>query len=234
MLSTERKSCTFDCVYCQLGDTTEPIVERREFVSIVDLESSLSGVKGLSADYATFSGMGEPTLAGNLGEAIELVRSTLRLPVAVLTNSSLIMKPDVRRDLARADVVAAKVDAPDEGLFRRINRPLVDCTLQDILNALGAFRGSYRGRLALQVMFIEANSGCAKDIAEIARAIRPDEVQINTPLRPCPVRPVSSAELSRIARHFGKVPPVVTVYEADKKDVAPLHLRETLRRRPRL
>ena len=123
IIATASKQCSFDCTYCQLGETHNPVVRRREFVSLARLAEDLARAAGVPADYATFSGMGEPTLGSNLGEAIRLVRSTLRVPVAVLTNSSLMSREDVRQDLAEADVVVAKLDAPDEALFRQVNRP---------------------------------------------------------------------------------------------------------------
>jgi len=234
IVSTERKTCSFGCIYCQLGETANPLVQRREFVSIDEIESSLHSVRGLAADYATFSGMGEPTLASNLGEAIELARSILRLPVAVLTNSSLMVREDVCKELAQADVVVAKVDAPDEELFRQINKPFVDHTLDDILQALKSFRRQYEGKLALQIMFMRANASRAAEMAAVAREVLPDEVQVNTPLRPCPVRPLPPEELASIGQEFASVARTATVYEAEKKAVVPMHLKETLRRRPAL
>jgi wyosine [tRNA(Phe)-imidazoG37] synthetase (radical SAM superfamily) len=234
LLSTRGKTCSFDCVYCQLGTTVHPDVERREFVSLDRLTRELKAVEGAAADYATFSGMGEPSLASNLGQAIRLVKSALKLPVAVLTNSSLIPREEVRRELALADVVVAKVDAPTEEIFGKINRPVIGQTLAGILKALQLFREEYHGKLALQMMFIEANRDHAAGMAEIAGRLSPDEVQINTPLRPCGVKPLSPGELAAIEREFSNFQNVFTVYEALKPEVVPFDMAETLRRRPRL
>jgi wyosine [tRNA(Phe)-imidazoG37] synthetase (radical SAM superfamily) len=234
LLSTRGKACSFDCVYCQLGMTDNPEVERREFVSLDRLARELKAIEGIAADYATFSGMGEPSLASNLGEAIGLVKSTLKLPVAVLTNSSLIPGEDVRRELALADVVVAKVDAPTEEIFRKINRPIGSQTLSEILKALQLFREEYRGKLALQMMFLEANKGYAAGMAKIAGQLSPDELQINTPLRPCGVSPLSPGEIAVIEREFSNFKNVFTVYGALKPEVMPLDSAETLRRRPGL
>lgn len=234
LLSTKGKTCSFDCVYCQLGMTVYPEVEREEFVSLDRLARELKTVEGVAADYATFSGMGEPSLASNLGEAIRLVKSVLKLPVAVLTNSSLIPREDVRRELSLADVVVAKIDAPAEELFSKINRPIGSQTLAVILKALQLFREEYHGKLALQMMFIEANRGYAVDMAKIAEHLSPDEVQINTPLRPCGVSPLSPAELVAIGQEFSNFQNVFTVYGALKPEVIPFDLAETLRRRPKL
>jgi len=234
LLSTRGKTCSFDCVYCQLGITVHPEVERREFVSLDRLARELKTVEGIAADYATFSGMGEPSLASNLGEAIRLVKSALKLPVAVLTNSSLIPREDVRHELTLADVVVAKVDAPTGEIFHKINRPAGSQTLAGILKALKLFREEYHGKLALQMMFVEANKDYAADMAEIAKQLSPDEVQINTPLRPCGVSPLSPGDLAAVEREFSNFQNVFTVYGALKPEVMPFDLAETLRRRPKL
>jgi wyosine [tRNA(Phe)-imidazoG37] synthetase (radical SAM superfamily) len=234
LLSTKGKTCSFDCIYCQLGRTINPLVERREFVSIEELKIALDKVVGVSADYATFSGMGEPTLANNLGQAIELTRATLNLPIAVLTNSSLMPRDDVRQELTQADLVVAKVDAPTEELFRKINKPCVECAFDDILKAIQVFRKHYHGKLALQTMFIEANMRYAAEMAKLAKQLSPDEIQINTPLRPCPVKPLSSEEIATIRHDFTGLSGVETVYEAPRPDVVPFDLEATLRRRPKL
>jgi wyosine [tRNA(Phe)-imidazoG37] synthetase (radical SAM superfamily) len=234
LLNTYRKVCSFNCVYCQLGETDQFIVEPREFISLKQLTSEIKLLRPIKADYATFSGMGEPTLASNLGEAIELVRSILDLPIAVLTNSSLIFRKDVRQQLAHADTVVAKLDVPNEELFAMVNRPAPELHFGQIVEGIRRFRNEYRGKLALQVMFIEANKDYASTIAALARQISPDEVQINTPLRPCAVRPLPPKNIAKVQREFTNFESVVTVYEARKYKVLPLDWAETLRRRPKL
>jgi wyosine [tRNA(Phe)-imidazoG37] synthetase (radical SAM superfamily) len=231
LLSAEDKTCSFGCIYCQLGRTVRPLTDRAEFVSLDALARELKAAKSVPADYVTFSGTGEPTLASNLGQAIQLAKSVLGLPAAVLTNSSLMARADVRQDLGLADVVVAKLDAPNERLFRRINRPVADCRLEEVFRGISLFRAGYAGRLALQMMFVEANKGFAAEMAAIARQLSPDEVQINTPLRPCPVAPLTEEEIAAIREEFRGLP-VVSVYEAARPAVTPLDVGETLRRRP--
>jgi wyosine [tRNA(Phe)-imidazoG37] synthetase (radical SAM superfamily) len=233
MLSGRQKLCSFDCVYCQLGSTGRAVARRNEFVSLDRLEQELKALPGMEIDYATFSGMGEPTLAGNLGEAIRLVRSYLKAPVAVLTNSSLLTRPDVREELAQVDVVLAKLDAPDEDLFYRINRPRIKCRLSEIVEAIGLFREEYKGKLAIDIMFVEVNRHRAAEIARIVRELSPDEVQINTPLRPCAISPLSPEEIETVRSQFSGLKRVITVYEALPPVVRPMDTAETTRRRPR-
>ena len=232
LLSTRGKTCSFDCVYCQLGRTIHSLDEPKEFVPISKLVLELEQVRGVQADYATFSGVGEPTLASNLGQAIEIVRAVLGLPVAILTNSSLMPREDIRQELAQADIVVAKLDVPNEDLFHTINRPVIDYSLTEVLEGMRRFRLEFRGKLAVQMMFIEANKECAEDMARIAELLSPDEVQLNTPLRPCAVPPLTLEEMSSIKRAFSQHRNVLTVYEAPRPEVVPLNLQETRRRRP--
>jgi len=232
LLSTRGKTCSFDCVYCQIGRNVHPLVERKEFVPISRLAAALQPLRGVPADYATFSGVGEPTPASNLGQAIEIAQSVLGLPVAVLTNSSLMPEENVRLDLARANTVVAKLDAPNEKLFNVINRPAVKYPLDEILESIRHFRSEFSGKLALQIMFIEANKGYAQEMARVAEQLSPDEVQINTPLRPCAAKPLPPEDISAIQQAFSGFRNVLTVYESSRPEVVPLNLEETRRRRP--
>jgi len=232
LLSTQGKTCSFDCTYCQLGETIHPLVEPKEFVPISKLVSELEQIRGIQADYATFSGVGEPTLASNLGQAIEIVKSGLGLPVAVLTNSSLMPRQDVRQALAKADLVMAKLDASTEELFHTINKPSTSYSLDETLWGIRHFREEFRGKLALQIMFISANRDYAPDIARIAERISPDEVQLNTPLRPCAVPHLTPKDIRSIQRVFSRFRNVLTVYDSTRPEVTPLSLKEMRRRRP--
>jgi wyosine [tRNA(Phe)-imidazoG37] synthetase (radical SAM superfamily) len=236
LLPGQGKTCSFDCVYCQLSRTTCFAVERQAFVDIERLRSELDALPLTAADidYLTFSGTGEPTLAANLGEAIDLVRewpSFRGVPVAVLTNSTLLSRPDVCQDLARADLVVAKLDAPDQVLFQSINRPVVSVTWFQVVKGINAFRQVFDGRLALQMMFIGANRQRADEMATLARSLSPDEVQLNTPLRASPTPPLKPAAMAEIEQAFSGLP-VVSVYGAQPPQVRVLDRAEVRRRRP--
>lgn len=213
LLGSKEKCCSFDCVYCELGAGRLHVVRRREFVTLTDLERALGAVKGHDFDYVTFSGSGEPTLASNLGEAIIMAKEVLRKPAAVLTNASLMPREDVRHDLAQADLVVAKIDAPDDTLYREINRPWLRTPLGDIIDAIKSFRKEYSGKLALQMMFLEANKNAAEEMARIARDIAPDEVQLCTPIRQCPVPPLSPVEMNEVKEAFAGINGVRMVYD---------------------
>ena len=236
LLPGHGKTCSFDCVYCQLGGTTRFAVERRVYVETERLERELDALPltADAVDYLTFSGTGEPTLAANLGEAIDLVRKhpSLRgVPVAVLTNATLLSRPDVRQELARADLVVAKLDAPDEVLFQEINRPVAGVSWFQVVKGIYQFRQEFDNGLALQMMFVGANRQLAGEMTTLARSLSPDEVQLNTPLRASPTPPLEQAAMAEIAQAFSGLP-VVNVYEAQPPRVHALDGAQMRRRRP--
>jgi len=225
------KRCTFDCVYCQLGPTPPGPVLRGVWVDPEALEAELVAAADIPADWVTFAGMGEPTLASNLGELLDAVRTFRSTPIAVLTNGSLMADPVVRSALRQADFVIVKVDVLDAETFGAINRPCLPCSLAEVLDGVRTFRQEYHGRMALQMMFIEANAADAELFAELARSIGPDEVQLNTPLRPSPTRPLGWEAMAKVTRAFEGLP-AVQVYTAPRPTVIPLDVAETRRRRP--
>ncbi len=219
LICQKGKVCSLDCTYCSLGRTTELTTERRVFVPTERVARELrEAMKKVEADIVTFSGTGEPALALNLGEAIKVAREISGLPVAVLTNSSLMNREDVRRDLARADIVIGELDAPNEEIFKRINRPCEGIHLADTIEGMKKFRKGFNGKFSLEVMCVSENKDFSKEIAAIARTIEPDEVQINTPLRSSPVRPLAPEELNAIKKDF-KGMNARSVYEAKKVEV---------------
>ena len=229
-ISCEKKICTFDCVYCQIVRTRDFRDKREEFVSVEKVVEEIRSLPPLEIDYVTFSGRGEPTLAKNLGTLIKEIKKISKKRIAVITNSSLIDRDDVREDLKLADFVMAKLDVCSEELFGRINRPMQGITFDKALKGIKEFKSSYKGKLALQIMFVEENKIYAKDLFRIAKEIDPDEVQINTPLRPCAVQPLPREEMCAIKNYFEGMN-VSTVYEARKKDIDFIDKEDTLRRR---
>ncbi|MDD4909666.1 MAG: radical SAM protein [Candidatus Omnitrophica bacterium] len=229
-LSQGAKVCTFNCIYCQLGTGGIFTGERKALVPAAEIMDELDSLPPLTIDYITFSGTGEPTLAGNLGQMIKAVKKIRNEKVAVLTNSSLIHREDVQKDIFCADFVVAKLDAVSQKVFELVNQPMKDIKVDTIIQAIKDFKSRYLGKLALQIMFIEQNKNHAPEIAKIAKEINPDEVQLNTPLRPCRVKPLSRQELDEIKRYFEGLK-VISVYEAGIKKVKPVSDEDTLKRR---
>ena len=229
-ISKNEKICTFDCAYCQIEESGFLTEERKAFVPAEEIIDEIDSLPPLKIDYITFSGAGEPTLAKNLGQMIKAVKQIRSEKIAVLTNSSLMHREDVQKDLFLADFVVAKLDASSQNIFEMINRPVGNIKIDVIIRAIKDFKSCYPGKLALQIMFIEQNRIYAGEIARIAKEINPDEVQINTPLRPCGVRPLPKQELDKIKQCFDGIN-VVSVYKAEPKKVRPVSKENTLKRR---
>ena len=229
-LSKSEKICTFDCIYCQIGKTKRLTDKRKVFVKVEDIVEELGSLPSLEIDYITFSGTGEPTLAENLGDMIKAIKKIRNEKIAVLTNSSLMHREDVQKDLFTADFVVAKLDTPMQKAFEQVNKPLNTIKIANIIQAIKDFKSCYIGKLALQIMFIEQNKNYAQEIAKIAKEISPDEVQLNTPLRPCKVKPLTKPEMDIIKAHFTGLN-TVSVYDAEKKRVNPISSEDTLKRR---
>ena len=230
-ISMLEKICPFNCTYCQLGDSVKYETERKIFVPTDGVIGEISSLpEDVAIDYITFSGRGEPTLAKNLGEMMEEIRKIWTEPIAILTDSSLIDREDVQADLAKMDFVMAKLDAPDESLFKTINRPAPGIRFDAVIEGLRAFRKAYTGKFALQIMFVGSNKAAAGKIAELARELDPDEVQLNTPLRPCAEKPLSKSELEEVEREFEGLK-VVNVYEGLHREVRPISTKDALYRR---
>jgi wyosine [tRNA(Phe)-imidazoG37] synthetase (radical SAM superfamily) len=178
--------CSFRCLYCQLGRINVHTSERRVFVPTRRVLEDLARSAWREADVITFSGSGEPTLAANLGETVRAVKEMTSKHVLVLTNSSLLHDAQVRRELCEADRVFCKLDAADEGTFRRVNRPAAGVTLRSVVEGIKAFRAEFAGYLGVQTMLLPHNLACAEGLARLLAEIRPDEVQLNAPSRPVP------------------------------------------------
>ncbi|MDP2922680.1 MAG: radical SAM protein [Candidatus Omnitrophota bacterium] len=229
-ISAEHKICSFNCTYCQLGETKVLSDERKDFVSVSEIIEEIDLLPSLSADVITFSGRGEPTLAANLGQMLRAIKKIRKERLAVITNTSLISREDVRNDLSYADIVIAKLDAPSQKSFEVINQPIETVCFDALIQGIKNFRNIFKGKLALQVMFISKNKEYAEEIARIAKEISPAEVQINTPLRPCKERPLPKAELDILKKHFEGLKSI-SVYDIEKKKVQPLSDKNTLERR---
>jgi wyosine [tRNA(Phe)-imidazoG37] synthetase (radical SAM superfamily) len=180
-------TCSFNCVYCQLGDIQLKTATRAIYVSTDKLERDLRLSDWEKADIITLSGNGEPTLALNLGEVIRFIKDYTGKPVMVLTNATLLNDPAVQQDLRLADQVACKLDAATDSVLQRMNRPVEGISLEGIISGIEAFRQVYKGKLSLQCMFMPTNTEDVDALTSLIARIAPDEVQLNTPKRPYPM-----------------------------------------------
>jgi wyosine [tRNA(Phe)-imidazoG37] synthetase (radical SAM superfamily) len=181
------KTCTFDCIYCQLGRTTNKTIERREWVPLEEVVDELRGKLTSGPDYVTIGGSGEPTLYSRIGELIDRIRSITDIPIAVLTNGSLLWKQDVRNDLRKAHVVIPSLDVGENVLFQAVNRPHPAITFERLLDGLASFRQEFQGQYWLEVLLLAGYTAIEADVKKIAKRsaeIGPDRVQLNTCVRP--------------------------------------------------
>jgi wyosine [tRNA(Phe)-imidazoG37] synthetase (radical SAM superfamily) len=206
------KVCDFNCVYCECGATTVLTVERKEYVPVDAVIAELSRFLGENPmpDYVTFSGAGEPTLNSRIGDVLRFLKSDSRkVPVAVLTNGSLLGDPQVRAQLLPADVVLPSLDAASERCFHRMDRPFHALDLATYIQGLVDFRKDFRGKIWLEVMILPGYNDNPEELRLLKEAflrIAPDRIQVNTLDRPGTVKTLEAASkdvLLRIVEDWG-------------------------------
>lgn len=185
------KTCNYNCVYCQLGRTRPLSNARRDFFPpeniLAQVQTALAAREPGDIDYVTFVGQGEPLLCASLGRLIRGVKAMSEIPVAVITNGSLIYRSEVREELVAADVVMPTLDAAEEDLFRRVNRPWPKLHIGDIIEGMVSFREMFEGQLWVEVMLVKGLNDSEDSLLSLRDAlalIRPDRTQINVPVRP--------------------------------------------------
>jgi wyosine [tRNA(Phe)-imidazoG37] synthetase (radical SAM superfamily) len=205
------KTCSMDCVYCQLGSAGSTVIRRREFVPAAGILAEIKSALDLhpEIDAITFSGSGEPTLQAGIGKIIRGIKRLTDIPVVVLTNGAALAHSSVRRELRQADIVVPSLDAADPEVFRRVNRPHESLVLNDIIAGLERFRREFKGRLWLEIMLVKGVNDAPAHLRALKRAaagIKPDKIQLNTVVRPPAersARPLDRVELERIRAFFG-------------------------------
>lgn len=183
------KTCSFDCVFCEVGATTILTLERREYVPVpevmAEFEAWLGG--GGQADHVTLAGSGEPTLHSRFGDVLQGVRERCRIPTVLLSNGTLFHLPEVRAAAARADIVKVSLSAWDPDSFRAVNRPHPGVRFPDVVEGYKAFRAAYGGILWLEVFLLDGVNAARPQVEKIARlaaGIRADRIHLNTAVRP--------------------------------------------------
>ncbi|MGQ9653359.1 MAG: radical SAM protein [Thermodesulfobacteriota bacterium] len=238
------KTCTYDCIYCQLGPTRRLSVRRRPFRRLQEVVAAVEEAleDRPDVDVLTFSGSGEPTLQLTLKAMIRALKARFPLPVAVLTNGALLYRADVRDELREADLVLPSLDAWTEEMFQAINRPHPGLRLGAILEGLVAFSKTFPGRLWLEVLFVRGMNDDPKALPGLIQwveRIRPDRLHINTvvstPSEPWAL-PVERERLEEIRSTLGPVAEIVVPYrrEAERalRGAVDERVKEMLRRRP--
>ena len=188
------KSCSYSCLYCQVGATKGQTIKLREYYSPEDIYQEVSAQvkKSISADepieYLTFVPDGEPTLDINLGKAIELLRP-FNIPIAVISNASLLWNEDARASIGKADWVSVKVDSVVESVWKQVNRPHEALCLDDIMNGIRQFAEQFHGELVSETMLINGINDNDTNVASIADFLH--EVGVSKAYLSIPTRPTA-------------------------------------------
>jgi len=212
---TPYKVCNLDCVYCQLGKTKELTSQRGEYVKADDilgefkswLQQNPDSAKELN--FVTISGQGEPTLNINLGYLIAQIRKLINARIAVITNSTLLNDPRLRLELLGADLIVPSLDSVRPEVFARIDRPHKGVRLESIIEGLTALRKEFRGQIWLEIMLVAGINDTLpqlKEFKDIVERIKPDKIQLNSPVRStteCNVLPVERKKLEKFREVLG-------------------------------
>lgn len=238
------KTCSYDCIYCELGRTTKLTARREDHAPCEEVLAEIKDYLDThpAPDYITLSGSGEPTLHAQLGRILADIKASTTVPVAVLTNGSLLWDGAVRDALSYADLVLPSLDAGDPETFARINRPAAEISFEQMVTGLVKFRESFNNAIWLEVMLVAGiNSGEPQpnEIGRWIQRIRPDRIQVNTVVRP-PAEPdakaVSPERLKELAASLDPDAEIIADYVYSKSDasLAPDDTRivDLVRRRP--
>ncbi len=217
------KTCSLNCIYCQLGPTAKKTIRRKEYYSSSEILSQIKKKlsSGQRIDYITFSGSGEPTLNWDLGKLIREIKKITSVPVAVLTNSTLLSRKTVRKALEAADLVVPSLDAATQETFVKVNRPYSSLKIKGIIEGLRKFRQEFKGSIWLEIMLVKGVNDSPFHIRKLKEAIskiKPEKVQLNTVIRPPAekfARPLNRKDLEKIKNIFEENCEIIV--EFDKK-----------------
>jgi len=209
------KICSMNCVYCEIGKTTNLTLKRDEYVPmnkiIEEIKFYLSESPKL--DYITFSGSGEPTLNSRIGEIIKYLKSNYgHYKTALLTNSSLIPIKELRSEIRLVDVILPSLDAASQKIFKKINRPVANLSVNKIIDGLIELRKEFENLIWLEIFVVPGLNDSEDEIIKLRDSIekiKPDKVQLNSLDRPCSLEWVKKADkddLNSIAKYFYPIP----------------------------
>ena len=242
-----KKVCSLNCVYCEVGRTTTLTIDRKEYIKYNEVIDELTNYfnNNPDPDYITFSGYGEPTLNIRIGDIIQFIKQNKPdIPIAILTNGTLLYDKKVREELMDADVVLPSLDAATEKVFLKINRPPKTLTLDKYIQGLITFRKEFKGKIWLEIFILPEYNDNEKELIALKKAIvkiNPDSVQLNTLDRPGikdNLRSATKEELQKII-DFWKLDNVEIISAPiERKDIqsyrkdAETAIIETIARRP--
>lgn len=189
---TPYKICSFNCIYCQLGLTTDKTIKRKEYFSTQEILEELKAwiqnnpEEAAKVNYITFSGSGEPTLNSNIGYLIRQIKNITNIKTAVITNASLLSSPLLRQELISADLIVPSLDAVSDEVFIKIDRPVEEVNIVEIIEGLVSLSKEFPGKIWLEVMLVRGindSPGHIDKLKEIIDRIKPDKIHLNSPVR---------------------------------------------------
>jgi wyosine [tRNA(Phe)-imidazoG37] synthetase (radical SAM superfamily) len=213
---TPYKTCSFDCVYCQLGKTINFSVRQQEYIPVKEILDELKSwlqnnpQEAQKLNYISFSGAGEPTLNIKFGELAVEIKRLVSVPIAVITNASLLKIPSVRQALSAVDLIVPSLDAVNPDIFQKIDRPHAGIKVEDVIEGLVSLRKEFRGKIWLEVMLVKGINDDLrhiKKLKEVIDRINPDKIQINSPVRTTTepdALPVDKNKLEKIKEILGE------------------------------
>src|SRR4030042_4360051 len=240
-----QKICTYDCIYCQIGNTTEKTLSRKEYVPVKEIMEEVERFlkEGTaSIDYLSLTGSGEPTLHSQIRSVIERIKTITSIPVAVLTNGSLLYEEEVRQDLLRTDIVLPSLDAVSSEVFMKINRPRPGFSVEQVIEGLVKFRKVYKGQIWLEILFCKDVNDGKEELLRIKKVIdriQPDRIHINTVVRPPSEKwavPLNQREMEEIRAFLGEKAEIISEFDRHPPVVSERDIKEEilkiLKRRP--
>lgn len=221
------KTCTYDCLYCQVGRTTRKILEPGALVPMEDVQGELKrSLEGITPDIITFSGSGEPTLNSEIHLAIDFVKSFTETKIAVLTNGSLLWREEVRKKILKADIIMPTLSSAFERTYRAIHAPHRDLHLNTVIEGLRLLRRDYKGNLHLEIVLLKGYNDSDEEIEalrEVIGGIGPDKIQLNTVVRP----PADSRALSLDRQRLEEIKIFLGVKAEVIADIPPKQRRQS-------
>ena len=216
-----KKLCSLDCVYCEVGVTDKRGLARKEYLPASEI---LAEVKEVIAEYPnldhiTISGSGEPTLNSKIGDIIRGIKQMTKVPVAVLTNGTLLDNSEVRRDLLSADIVSPSLDAVSADVFEKVDRPNPKLRIDAIINGIKTFKQEYKGRMWIEILFVKGMNDHDAEVYKMKKVIdeiQPEKIHLNTVIRPpayAIAQPVGEERLKEIQKILGDRSEIIGVFK---------------------
>ena len=239
------KICTYDCIYCQIGKTTEKTLARKEYAPVTEILEEVGSFlqeETSSTDVLSLAGSGEPTLHSQIRSVIEGIKAITSIPVAVITNGSLLYEEEVRQDLLSVDLVLPSLDAVSSEVFRKINRPRKGFSVEKVIEGLVEFRKVYKGQIWLEILFCKGVNDSKEELERMKKTVEriaPDRIHLNTVIRPPSEKwavPLNQEKMETMRAFFGERASIISEFDRHPPAVTERDIREEilkiLKRRP--